>query len=174
MATLFLSYSRDDVGRIRLLAKALERDGHDVWWDRQITGGEEFAGAIERALASADVVIVCWSDSSTKSAWVRDEAAAGRDTGRMVPVTLDGCLPPLGFRQFQTIDLADWTGRRGSSALKPLKAAIAEKTSGDGLHPAVSPAVRRPRRRRTMAWPWAVAAALIVAVAGLASYSRGW
>ena len=46
MATLFLSYSRDDVERVRPLATALEREGHSAWWDRHISGGEQFAGAL--------------------------------------------------------------------------------------------------------------------------------
>ena len=90
MASVFLSYSRDDLDRIGPLADALERAGHSIWWDRHIAGGEEFAGAIEEALESADAVVVAWSATSVKSAWVRDEAGAGRDSGRLVPVTLDG------------------------------------------------------------------------------------
>ena len=130
MASLFLSYSREDAGRVGMLAAALERDGHEVWWDRHIAGGQEFADAIERALDSSDAVIVCWTATSVRSAWVRDEAGAGRDTGRLVPVTLDGCEAPLGFRQYQTIDLSRWNGRPKSSALEPLKAAIADKLIG--------------------------------------------
>ena len=82
MASLFLSYAREDVEKVRPLAKALERDSHHVWWDRHISGGEEFAGAIEAALEAADVVIACWSENAVRSPWVRDEAGAGRDKGR--------------------------------------------------------------------------------------------
>lgn len=128
MASLFLSYSREDAGRVAPLAAALERDGHEVWWDRQITGGQEFADVIERALESADVVIACWTGVSVHSAWVRDEAAVGRDKGRLVPVSLDGSLPPLGFRQYQTIDLLSWDGQAQSAVLDPIRAAIAEIT----------------------------------------------
>jgi exonuclease VII large subunit len=42
---------------------------------------------------------------------VRDEAGAGRDRGRLVPVQIDATMPPLGFRQFQAIDLSAWKGR---------------------------------------------------------------
>ncbi|MEP6905923.1 MAG: hypothetical protein ABI875_07540, partial [Gemmatimonadales bacterium] len=62
-----------------------------------------------------------------RSAWVRDEAATGRDTGRLVPVTLDGSQPPLGFRQYQTIDLSKWSGRPDSNLLLPLKAAVGSR-----------------------------------------------
>src|SRR4029079_10059177 len=109
---------------IEPLASAIEGFGHDVWWDRHITGGEEFGDAIQHALESDAVGVVAWTCSSVKSAWVRDEAGHGRDIGRLVPVTLDGCMPPLGFRQYQTIDLSSWKGRAGSAALDPLKEAI--------------------------------------------------
>ena len=162
MASLFLSYSRDDFARVGPLAAALEREGHKVWWDRHISGGQEFADEIEQALESADIVIVCWTRSSVRSAWVRDEAAAGRDNGRLVPVTLDGCQPPLGFRQYQTIDLNRWNGRPGSPQLVPLKGAIAEKASGAGPVPraAFRPSVRFDPRR------WALPAATTLALLG--------
>ena len=140
MASVFLSYAREDLERIRALAAALERARHEVWWDRYIAGGEEFSGAIEEALESADVVVVAWTAASVKSAWVRDEAAAGRDRNRLVPVTLDGCLPPLGFRQFQTIDLSSWTRRAASRGLQPLCDAINKAASRTpGAKPAAPP-----------------------------------
>jgi hypothetical protein len=49
---------------------------------------------------------------------VRDEAGARRDRGRLVPLSLDGTLPPLGFRQFQSIDLG---GRQGRGKVPHLK-----------------------------------------------------
>lgn len=170
MASLFLSYSRDDIDRVGPLAAALEREGHTVWWDRHISGGQEFAEAIEQALESADVVIVCWTCHSVRSAWVRDEAAAGRDNGRLVPVTLDGCQPPLGFRQYQTIDLSGWSGRPGSHALDPLKGAIAEKATGAGppKRPAFSPRGRLTPGRSALA----VAATLALLGGAAFVYSR--
>lgn len=111
MAKVFLSYARADRQAVQPVAEALEAEGHEVWWDRRIGGGAEFAAEIESALDSADTVLVCWSQNAQKSHWVRDEAAAGRDSGRLFPVSLDGSQPPLGFRQFQTIDLSGWSGR---------------------------------------------------------------
>jgi TIR domain-containing protein len=129
MATVFLSYAREDVERIRLLAAALEGAGHSVWWDEQVPGGHEYADVIESALDRADAVIVAWTRTSVRSAWVRDEAAAGRDAGKLVPLTLDGAQPPLGFRQYQTIDLSRWTGRADSDLLRPLADAVAARSA---------------------------------------------
>lgn len=174
MAALFLSYSREDAIRVRPLVAALERDGHQVWWDRHISGGQEFAEAIEQALNSADVVIACWTANSVRSPWVRDEAAAGRDTARLVPVTLDGCPAPLGFRQFQTIDLSSWNGRSQSRALDPLKSAIAERTSGIAQAKSISPstASRSGVYLKERRWAVAAAAALLVFGGGALLYSR--
>ena len=148
MASVFLSYSRDDIERIRPLAAALERAGHDVWWDRHIAGGEEYAAAIEQALEAAEVVVVVWTASSVKSAWVRDEAGHGRDTHRLVPITLDDCTPPLGFRQYQTVDLSKWHGRGGSPALAPLFDAVekAGRTRGEKRAGSPKPAARGVHR----------------------------
>jgi TIR domain-containing protein len=158
MAKVFLSYDRDDEARARPIAALLERAGHSVWWDRQIKGGGEFGTEIEAALEAADKVVVLWSDRAVKSAWVRDEAAVGRDTGRLVPATLDGTLPPLGFRQFQTIDLSTSKRRGTSSALKALLEAV--ETPGHSVEPA------QPKpRKRSRSWPGP--AVLIFAAASL-------
>ncbi|MCY7271640.1 MAG: toll/interleukin-1 receptor domain-containing protein, partial [Sphingomonas bacterium] len=105
MASVFLSYDRNDANQARGIAKALERAGNSVWWDRHIQGGTQFSRAIEQALHDADAVVVLWSTESVQSTWVRDEAAEGRDSGKLIPVTLDGALPPMGFRQFQVIGI---------------------------------------------------------------------
>ena len=132
MASVFLSYDRDDTDRARHFAHALEKAGHQVWWDLHVRSGAQFAKVIEEALKAADAVVVLWSARSVESAWVRDEAAAGRDTGRLVPVTIDGTEPPLGFRQFQTPDLSRWNGRGTPSQLKTFLADVeSAATAGD-------------------------------------------
>ena len=120
MASVFLSYDRDDASKARPIAAALEKAGHSVWWDLHVRGGAQFSKVIEEALKAADVVVVLWSANAVESPWVRDEAGAGRDTGRLVPVTLDGTQAPLGFRQFQTVDLSRWKGRGSPAELRAL------------------------------------------------------
>jgi tetratricopeptide (TPR) repeat protein len=131
MASVFLSYDRDDADKARPLALALEKAGHSVWWDLHVRGGAQFSRVIEEALRAADVVVVLWSANSVESAWVRDEAAAGRDSGRLVPVTIDDTEPPLGFRQFQSIDLSNWKGRGKPAQLQSLLADV-EALAGTG------------------------------------------
>jgi tetratricopeptide (TPR) repeat protein len=176
MAGVFLSYDRDDADKARALALTLERAGHAVWWDLHVRGGAQFSKVIEEALKAADAVIVLWSNNSVESAWVRDEAAAGRDRGRLIPVTIDGTQAPLGFRQFQTIDCSRWNGRGKAAEVQTLLAAI------DAVTPAkhqrdLQPASRTPTAssigvpRRWLIGP-AVAALLLVF--GLLALWRPW
>jgi TolB-like protein len=108
--TVFLSYAHADKDRATLLAAALERAGLDVWWDTLIEGGAQFAHSVEVALQDSDAVIVAWSRASVMSDWVLDEAAQGRALRKLVPVSFDGTLPPISFRQYLSVDLLDWDG----------------------------------------------------------------
>lgn len=140
MANVFLSYARKDGAKARTIADALHKAGHSVWWDRDIKGGTQFSKEIEEALERADAVVVLWSTASIESAWVRDEAAIGRDSNRLVPVRLDQSPPPLGFRQYQTIDLCDGRIRSDSPAMRGLSEAIDVVAAGsDG---AIGPSER--------------------------------
>jgi len=127
LAKVFLSYSREDVPAAKQLAACIDRAGHQVWWDRQIEGGSRFTAEIDRELKGADAVVVIWTKSSVESPWVQDEAAEGRDSGRLLPVLLGAEKPPLGFRQFQSIDFGSWNGDDDPPELDALLRAIAQK-----------------------------------------------
>src|SRR4029078_13154391 len=60
MASVFLSYDRDDAGKARPIAIALEKAGHSVWWDERIGGGSQYAKESELALKSSDIVVALW------------------------------------------------------------------------------------------------------------------
>src|SRR5947209_9913780 len=109
--TLFLSYSRQDEVRAKRLAAVLEQAGYAVWWDALIEGGTAYSQSIADALETADAVVVLWSRHSIGSDWVKDEAAQGRERHRLIPLSMDGTQPPLGFRQYQVIDFSHWRGR---------------------------------------------------------------
>ena len=130
MARIFLSYARDDLDAAKQLASCIGEAGHDVWWDHHLHGGSRFAAEIDRALKDAQVVVVLWSPSSVESAWVQDEAAEGRDSGRLVPVSIGSAKPPLGFRQFQTVDLRAWEHSGRPDAVRDLLEAIS-RTCGN-------------------------------------------
>lgn len=103
---MFFSYSRDDQARARPIIALIEAAGFPTWWDGLLEGGERFSSSTEAALDRARAVVVLWSKTSAQSHWVHDEAARGRDRRVLVPLSLDGTPAPLGFGQFQVIDLA--------------------------------------------------------------------
>ena len=127
MARIFLSYAREDLQAAQAFAGALEGAGHQVWWDHHLRAGSRFSWDIDAALRGAEAVVVLWSKDSVESAWVQDEAAEGLEGARLVPVALDGSRPPLGFRQYHTVDMARW---RDGATFGALAAAVEGKLSG--------------------------------------------
>jgi TolB-like protein/Flp pilus assembly protein TadD len=156
--TVFVSYSRADRKAALPVIRALEDAGFQVWWDGKLEGGERYLGTTEAALEGAEAVVVLWSKTSVASHWVHDEAMRGRDRRCIVPLTIDGTQPPLGFRQFQTIDLSQRSARQRKAGLDAAIHAVA------ALHgrPAPGPEAERTRgvdRRLVIAGGAAAAAA---------------
>src|SRR5688572_17781546 len=175
--TAFLSYARSDRERIARLAAALEAAGIDVWWDTLIEGGAEFAKSIESSLEKCSAVVVCWSRSSVASDWVLDEGGRGRDLRKLVPVTLDGTAPPIGFRQYHAIDLSGWNGEQAASEVAAVKRAIVAATHrASEPHPHPHAHAHRPARHARVSRRSVLAVAAGVAgvsVAGLAVWRFG-
>ena len=146
MADIFFSYKREDRARIEPLVRLLERQGLTVWWDPDLVAGERFDEVIKREIEQARCVMVAWSASSTAAVWVRDEASSGRDRGVLVPLSLDGARPPLGFGQYQTPDLSAWTGSPDDPVVRQLIAGVVRVVRGEvpaGTDP-VPPIDHRP------------------------------
>ncbi len=108
MAQIFLSYSREDLPRVKPLVDALEKEGYSVWWDRELNPGENFETTIDREILAADCVVAIWTERSVQSQWVRNEAMEGMDRGILVPVSLDDVRIPVAFKQVQAAALVGW------------------------------------------------------------------
>lgn len=130
LADIFISYSRADRKRVEKLANAFEASGYTVWWDRNIQGGAQFAAEIERQLNQAKAVVVVWSKQSVGSEWVLDEAGQAREDDKLVPITLDEIMPPLGFRQRQAVDFSRWNNAIDAPEFESLTTAISEFKNG--------------------------------------------
>lgn len=146
MGAIFLSYAREDRSCAARLASVLEGAGHDVWWDRHLDGGEEFSAEIEAALDKSDVVLVAWSKESVKSRWVRDEAAVGGETGKLIPISIDGSLAPMGFRQFHTLDLTHWKGGKRDGRTAELLQSVERRLRPGTKVSAPTPHISEPKR----------------------------
>ncbi len=170
--SVFLSYSRADRKGALAIVRVLEAAGYGVWWDGLLEGGEVFSRTTEAALDGARAVVVLWSKTSAASHWVHDEATRGRESGRLVPLSLDGSLPPLGFGQFQSIDVSHALGKPTSEPMRKLLRAVAALHEGQAPASSPTPAtVASPTRRRLVI---ASGLAVVAAGGGLALWrSRG-
>jgi TolB-like protein/Tfp pilus assembly protein PilF len=150
--TVFVSYSRADKEQALPIIRLLEQAGFAVWWDGTLGAGVQYVDITERALEGARAVVVLWSAQSTGSHWVRDEAMVGREHQCLIPISLDGSLPPLGFRQFQVLDFAGWDGTASAPVVQELLRATAALHDGTPVPQTaptpmpVLPAVKTSRR----------------------------
>jgi uncharacterized membrane protein YhaH (DUF805 family) len=110
MADVFISYAREDHSRAEQVARGLTAMGLECFWDTEIPPGQTWSDYIEGKLDGARAVVVLWSQHSTKSQWVREEARMGRDKSKLIPAVIDGSPPPLGFGEVQAADLTSWRG----------------------------------------------------------------
>lgn len=169
---VFISYAREDRALAQSLAAVCESHGWRVWWDRMTPDGGVYDEVIAANLASARVVVVFWTPDAVASHFVRDEAGRARDQGKLVPARIADTEIPLGFGQFQTRDLGDWSGDPDDPALGELVAQIAKRL---GSKATPTPVAARPwwqrlpsvLRRSATAW---LAALVLAAVVGTVWY----
>jgi len=108
MTDVFISYAREDSAQAERIARGLEAMGLSVFWDNEIPPGQTWADYIEGKLNQCTAAVVLWSEHSTKSQWVREEARMGRS--KLIPAKLDASEPPFGFGDVQAADLSQWGG----------------------------------------------------------------
>ena len=131
MADVFLSYAREDTARADQVAKGLEAAGLDVFWDNEIPPGTTWADYIEQKLTQCKALIVLWSEHSTKSQWVREEARMGRDKGVLIPVMIDASQPPFGFGEVQAANLTNWNGEADHPSWRRFVTAVMNATQSE-------------------------------------------
>ena len=124
MADVFVSYARIDKARVAPLVAAIEARGWTVWWDPDITPGQEFDSQIEAELLAAAAVVVVWTPTSVASRWVRGEAREAADRSLLVPVRFDGARLPMDVRAIHTIDLDAWQEDPASVPFQDLARAL--------------------------------------------------
>ena len=164
MPQVFVSYARTDKRQVTRLVAALRKLGFEPWWDDDIPAGASWEETIERTLADAEAVIVCWSPASVASENVRSEARVARSRNRLVQVFFEPCEPPLFFGERQGIDLTDWSGSVRHPESQRLKKALEAALSGAHVAPGHSPA-RKPR--------WKVRPLTAAAILGLVAVILG-
>ena len=165
MADVFLSYKREDAAKARKLVEALRGQGLDTWWDEDIPGGAPWEPTIEKSLAQAKAVVVCWSPHAVASENVRSEARVGREDGRLVQVLLRPCQPPLFFGERQAFDLSKWRGSPDDARVARLVDCVRKVAAGDRVESGEQ-LKRRKRFNRRVASAAAMLLIFVLAGAG--------
>jgi hypothetical protein len=170
MSDIFISYTRADKERAKLLADAFSGQGWSVWWDRQIPPGKSFDETIENALNSARCVIVLWSKESVSSRWVKTEAAEGAVRGILVPVLIDKVQIPLEFKRIEAADLSDWQGTSPHPEFDHLLKTVASILGG--VAPTKVKQTPTNTKLRSRRW-WTTKLGLVTATAGIITAVTG-
>jgi formylglycine-generating enzyme required for sulfatase activity len=126
MSDVFVSYKKEDWQLTEPLVESLRTEGFHVWWDDGLTPRTAWDAMLEREIAAASAVVVLWTPRSVTSEWVRTEAHYGQDRGKLVPVMLEACTPPIAFMLRQTVNLTAWRGDRADREWRKLLTWIAD------------------------------------------------
>jgi hypothetical protein len=145
MADVFLSYAREDRAKAEQIAHGLEASGVKVFWDNEIPPGQTWADYIEQKLTQCKALIVLWSEHSTKSQWVREEARMGRDKGVLIPAMIDNSTPPFGFGEVLASTLSWWNGETDNPNWRRFVDAVSSFAKGETRPAAQSFASAPPR-----------------------------
>ena len=115
---VFMSYSSADKKLAQRMADTLKNVGFEVWDDRQIMPGDNWAAEVGQALREAEAMVVLLSSDSLETEHVQHEisyALGKKDySGRVIPVLTAPMadLPQENFpwilKKFQMVHLPDY------------------------------------------------------------------
>jgi WD40 repeat protein len=103
---VFISHAREDREYVERLAKFLQSEGVEVWFDAQLAVGHRYDAELERRIDQCAAFIVVMTPASNASGWVRDELDRAKEQDRdLMPILLEGKkffgLGPIHFEQLQ-------------------------------------------------------------------------
>lgn len=111
---VFISYSREDAGRVAPIRDRLAALGLSVFLDVEgIDGGAEFTDILDHAVKNAGVVLALWTHAALERRWVRIESRIGLDRGTLVAAAIEPMRMadlPAEFYNVNVIDLAGFGG----------------------------------------------------------------
>lgn len=118
MADIVLIYGSEDEDVAKKLVNLLE-DRWNVWWDKCIR--ERYLVEIPAEIEKARCAVVLWSETSRIKDFVRDEVQLAERHGvSIVSVSLDDCIPGMGFGGYTTTSLRGWNGEVDHPAYEAL------------------------------------------------------
>src|ERR1700679_475893 len=99
MKKVFISFSSKDLKTATAICGALESRGHSCWMSsRDVMPGENYQGAIVRAIRDAGVMVLVFSANANNSEEIKKEMSLASQSRIMViPVRAEDVLPSEDF-----------------------------------------------------------------------------
>lgn len=110
---LFISYARKDASSVNQLEQMLEANGHRVWYDQELHGGEPWWDGILTQIENCDVFIFVLSPASAASPACQTEYGYAQALSKpILPLMVEAAeLPNPALRDTQYIDARRLTSR---------------------------------------------------------------
>lgn len=107
----FVSYSKQDADRVRKKKADLEKHGHSVWMDDDLTPGVAWENQLKVAIKTCDRALIFLSNRSTSNHRYQQneinsliELSRSRAPGFLVPIRLEKCPIPQGLKELHALD----------------------------------------------------------------------
>ena len=113
MPNLFIAHRTAATPLAEKLAKQLRSAGHTVWLDTwEVTAGDSIPAAINQGLASANYVVVCFSEHgpgqwTSAEMWSSFARQLNGQPVKLLPVLLSGGALPAFLADLRVADLVD-------------------------------------------------------------------
>lgn len=100
MLKVFISHSSKDVALARKIADVLKKEGLEVWDDREIFPGDNWAAKVAKALDEANAMVVLLTANGIASRSVRQDVSYAlgekRFKQRLIPVVVGSAEKKIG------------------------------------------------------------------------------
>jgi hypothetical protein len=132
MPDVFLSYSRANDAVVAPLAEDIRELGYRPWFDRELSGGQEWWNQILGRIRSCDVFVLALSGHSLESEACKREYTYAAELGRpILPVLVErglsvNLLPPV----LSAIQFVDYTASDRNAGLRLARALSAVPLAG--------------------------------------------
>jgi hypothetical protein len=142
MSKIFISYSRCDLEQVKSLVEDLRALGHEVWYDRELTGGQKWWDKILNQICKCSTFIFVISAQSVKSEVCSLELSYAEKVNRnILPVKISHdidlrSLPTI----LQSIHVVDYSSQDRDSIIKLVRSLETLPTP----QPLPDPLPRRP------------------------------
>jgi hypothetical protein len=154
---VFISYPHGALGYVRELADWLAQRQIPVWWDHQLSSGQEWHRVIQGQVDSCTAMIVVMTPEGDSSQWMSREINHAESAGKPIyPLLLEG----EGFFRLNNLQHEDVTGGRMPSEGFAVRLASGDLSAGA----VVTATARRQARARRRLYQVGGAAAAVVAV----------